>query len=61
MHRLCIGCHARVAERENKPDVARCAECHKGNLNFSEAENVLYHRRALVGRGVVLPPLVSKQ
>jgi len=60
MHRLCIGCHAKVAERENKPDVARCAECHKGNLNFSEAENVLDHRRALMGRGMVLPPVVSQ-
>jgi Ni/Fe-hydrogenase subunit HybB-like protein len=56
MHELCIGCHAKVAQRENKPDVARCAECHKGNLNFSEAENLLYRRRALAGHQVVLPP-----
>ena len=60
MHTLCIGCHAKVAEKENRPDVARCAECHKGNLNFSEAENLLYRRRALAGQDVVLPPLVSK-
>lgn len=56
MHALCIGCHARVAKQENKPEVARCAECHKGNLDFSEAENLLYRRRALAGRRVVLPP-----
>lgn len=60
MHALCIGCHAKVAAKENRPDVARCEECHKGNLNFSEAENLLYRRRALAGRGVVLPPVVSK-
>lgn len=56
MHALCIGCHAKVAKQENKPEVARCAECHKGNLDFSDAENVLYRRRALAGRRVVLPP-----
>lgn len=56
MHELCIGCHAKVAKQENKPDVARCAECHKGELNFSEAENLLNQRRALAGRRVVMPP-----
>ena len=56
MHELCIGCHAKVAKQENKPEVARCAECHKGNLDFSEAESLLYRRRALAGRRVVLPP-----
>jgi Ni/Fe-hydrogenase subunit HybB-like protein len=60
MHALCIGCHAKVAEKENKPEVARCAECHQGKLNFSEAENLLYRRRALSGRRVVLPPVVAK-
>ena len=57
MHELCIGCHAKIAKEKNKPEVARCAECHKGKLDFSEAENLLYHRRALAGRRVVLPPL----
>ena len=56
MHELCIGCHAKVAQQQNKPEVARCAECHKGNLDFSAAENLLYRRRALAGRRVVLPP-----
>jgi hypothetical protein len=60
MHELCIGCHAKVAERENKPEIARCAECHKGKLDFSEARNLLYRRRALAGRHVVLPPLPSQ-
>jgi Ni/Fe-hydrogenase subunit HybB-like protein len=60
MHELCIGCHAKVAERENKPEIARCAECHKGKLDFSEARNLLYQRRALAGRQVVLPPLPSQ-
>lgn len=56
MHELCIDCHAKVAKRENKPDIARCTECHAGNLDFSDTVNLLYRRRALTGRGVVLPP-----
>jgi Class III cytochrome C family len=55
MHQLCIGCHARVARQQNKPEVARCAECHKGKLDFSDAQNLLYRRRALAGHLVVLP------
>ncbi|HUZ45690.1 MAG TPA: Ni/Fe-hydrogenase cytochrome b subunit [Terriglobia bacterium] len=56
MHQLCIGCHAKVALKENKPEVARCVECHKGKLNYAGAQNLLYRRRALTGRLVVLPP-----
>jgi Ni/Fe-hydrogenase subunit HybB-like protein len=56
MHELCIGCHVKVAEKEHKPDVARCAECHKGKLNYAEGENLLYRREELAGRRVVLPP-----
>jgi Ni/Fe-hydrogenase subunit HybB-like protein len=56
MHKLCIGCHAKVAAKENKPEIARCVECHKGKLNYADAQNVLYRRRALAGRLVVLPP-----
>ncbi len=61
MHKLCIGCHAKVALKENKPEIARCAECHKGKLNFSDAENLLYRRRALAGRLVVLPPAKASE
>ncbi len=56
MHELCIGCHAKVALKENKPEIARCVECHKGKLNYADAQNLLYRRRALAGRLVVLPP-----
>jgi hypothetical protein len=56
MHELCVGCHAKVALEKNKPAIAQCVECHKGNLNFADAENLLYRRRALAGRLVVLPP-----
>ncbi len=61
MHELCIGCHAKVALRENKPQIARCAECHQGKLNYSDAENLLYRRRALAGRLVVLPPAKASE
>ena len=56
MHQLCIDCHAKVALKENKPEVARCVECHKGKLNYADAQNLLYRRRGLAGRLVVLPP-----
>lgn len=56
MHKLCIGCHAKVAMQENKPEIARCVECHKGKLEFSDAGNLRYRREALAGRLVVLPP-----
>jgi Ni/Fe-hydrogenase subunit HybB-like protein len=56
MHELCIGCHTKVAEQQNKPQVAQCAECHKGKLDFAQGQNLLYQRRALAGRLVVLPP-----
>ncbi len=60
MHELCIGCHAKVAMKENKPEVARCGECHRGKSNLSDDESLLSHRRALAGRLVVLPPVTSK-
>jgi len=61
MHQLCIGCHAKVALKLNKPDVARCVECHKGKLNYADAQNLLYRRRALSGRLVVLPPAKASE
>lgn len=56
MHELCVGCHAQVAEREKKPEVAQCAECHKGKLNYSDTVNLFYQRTAVAGRRVVMPP-----
>ena len=56
MHELCIGCHIKVAAKENKPEVARCTECHKGQLDFADAQKYLYRRRAPLGRLVVMPP-----
>jgi hypothetical protein len=61
MHQLCIGCHAKVALKLNKPEVARCVECHKGKLNYADAQNLLYRRRALAGRLVVLPPAKASE
>jgi Ni/Fe-hydrogenase subunit HybB-like protein len=54
MHKLCIGCHARRAQRENKPELARCADCHK------EIRSMLDVRpsQPAVGRGILLPLVV---
>ncbi len=56
MHKLCIDCHARVAQQNSRPDIAQCTECHRGKLDYSDAQNLLYKRGALAGRRVVLPP-----
>jgi Ni/Fe-hydrogenase subunit HybB-like protein len=61
MHKLCIDCHAEVAAKENKPDVARCAECHKGRLNYADSRNLIYGQHALAGRLLVLPPPTVKE
>ena len=29
MHLSCVGCHQKVAAEKNKPEIARCAGCHK--------------------------------
>ncbi len=47
MHGLCIGCHRRVAKEKAKPDVARCAHCHK-------------HDRAHPAGTVILPVVQNK-
>ncbi len=56
MHEVCNGCHVKVAAREKKPEIARCAECHKGRLNFSDTRHYLYSPHAPAGRLVILPP-----
>ncbi len=32
MHTLCIDCHAQTAAQKDKPELARCANCHQGTL-----------------------------
>ena len=54
MHRLCIGCHVQKAQEKNKPEMTRCAWCHKEKRNVSDASGIR-REQDFVGRGVVLP------
>jgi Ni/Fe-hydrogenase subunit HybB-like protein len=60
MHRLCIGCHIQKAREKNKPEMSRCAWCHKEKRNVLDASGVR-NEQDFVGRGVVLPVPVNSQ
>jgi hypothetical protein len=51
MHKLCIGCHAQVAMKENRPEIARCTECHGAKSKLPDDEALLSHRRVVAGPG----------
>jgi Ni/Fe-hydrogenase subunit HybB-like protein len=57
MHRLCIGCHAQKAVEKNKPEMARCAWCHKEGRDVIDARDLVLRRRGLIGKNMVLPPI----
>jgi Ni/Fe-hydrogenase subunit HybB-like protein len=56
MHRLCVGCHAAAAREKQKPELARCAWCHKETREPVDAGRLSSARRQLMGKRVVLPP-----
>jgi hypothetical protein len=60
MHELCIGCHVRLAKQNDKPDLARCTNCHKKLRNLIDATDLTWPRQEVIGRGMLLPP-VSKR
>jgi len=53
MHGLCIACHTRMMAARNKPDLARCANCHRERRSFVDASDLAFRGR--VGTSVVLP------
>lgn len=53
MHGLCITCHTRMMPSRNKPDLARCATCHRDRRSFVDAPDLAFRDR--VGTSVVLP------
>ena len=57
MHRLCIGCHVKKAKEKKKPEMTRCAWCHKDRRDVIDARGVALRRRGLMGQEVVLPPV----
>jgi Class III cytochrome C family len=56
MHRLCIGCHVKKAKENNKPEMTRCAWCHKDKREDIDSREILLRRRGLTAINVVLPP-----
>ncbi|MGP8242989.1 MAG: NrfD/PsrC family molybdoenzyme membrane anchor subunit [Bryobacteraceae bacterium] len=60
MHRLCIGCHVQKAREKNKPEMTRCAWCHKETHDVVDAPGVP-RPEDFVGRNVVLPAPVKSQ
>lgn len=55
MHRLCIGCHVKAAQEKKKPEMSRCAWCHKETREVVDAPG-LFPVQGAIGRSVVLPP-----
>lgn len=55
MHQLCIGCHAEEGPKKKKPELARCANCHRDSAEIL-AGTVLSNRRRLAGKRLILPP-----
>ncbi|RJO63791.1 MAG: Ni/Fe-hydrogenase cytochrome b subunit [Myxococcales bacterium] len=55
MHRQCIGCHAKKAVELQKPDLPRCANCHKAARDYVDdpALKARYQRRD--GKGAAIP------
>jgi len=56
MHRLCTPCHARRAEAVAKPDLARCATCHRERFVPPERRLAQTGEPGLVGKRLLLPP-----
>ncbi len=56
MHRLCIGCHIQKAKEKNKPEMTRCAWCHKENPEILNSRDLILARYGLSRGSVVLPP-----
>ncbi len=56
MHRLCIGCHIQKAKEKNKPEMTRCAWCHKENPEILNSRDLILARYGLSHGSVVLPP-----
>ena len=54
MHRLCVGCHIKKAKENNKPEMARCAWCHKERRDVLDSRTLVLRR--IAGENVVMPP-----
>jgi Ni/Fe-hydrogenase subunit HybB-like protein len=56
MHKLCMDCHRKAALERHKPELARCAGCHKQSRSIADATGLTQYGHAPLGTRVVLPP-----
>ncbi len=56
LHRLCIRCHTERSAEVNKPDLARCATCHREPREIVKAEDLAERYRKRRNRGSVILP-----
>jgi Ni/Fe-hydrogenase subunit HybB-like protein len=56
MHRTCLGCHTKKAVEKKKPEMVRCAWCHKQGAQVIEARELIVRRRLAMVGSPVLPP-----
>jgi Ni/Fe-hydrogenase subunit HybB-like protein len=57
MHRTCLGCHTKKAVETKKPEMARCAWCHKDNPEILQARDLTLRQQSAMSGSPVLPPM----
>jgi len=55
LHQLCIGCHVTSGQKLGKPELARCANCHRERRQVVDAQALQFRERQLVGKRILLP------
>lgn len=55
LHRACIGCHVIKAKEKSKPEMARCAWCHKETRPPVDARDLIFRDEGLVGKSILVP------
>ena len=60
MHELCIGCHTKKAVEKKKPEMTRCAWCHKDSRETIDSRELMLRRAGLIGKGIMLPVPTNK-
>lgn len=55
MHSLCIDCHKKKAQSVQKPDLPRCATCHKDLKNYVDDPKLKSKKQNLIGKNVIVP------
>ncbi|TKJ36576.1 Ni/Fe-hydrogenase cytochrome b subunit [candidate division LCP-89 bacterium B3_LCP] len=59
MHRLCIGCHSQKADSLEKPDLPRCANCHKEKRTIISPDAGVHPHQYGAEKDNVIFPIVS--